>query len=213
MPLIKFHMMKKEYLSVDGEPDESPAAGAAAAIPDEIILETSQERPDLFSMLVDRYQPPFLRLAMRVVRDRTEAEDVVQEAFVKIYRYAKRFKKEEGRKFSSWAYKIVLNTAITHYHKVRKREWLLPDPALSGVDPTAGEARVQFKEAALNRETEEVVRSVLEVMPDDLGALLKSYYLDDKSYKTIAASESMSIGALKMKLFRARKLFKKFITS
>ena len=202
--------MKKEYLTVDGESDES---SATAAIPDEIILETSQERPDLFSMLVDLYEPPFLRLALRVVRDRTEAEDVVQEAFVKMYRYAKRFKKEEGRKFSSWAYKIVLNTAITHYHKVRKREWLLPDPALSGIDPTAGEARVQFKEAALNRETEEVVRSVLEVMPDDLGALLKSYYLEDKSYKTIAASEGMSIGALKMKLFRARKLFKKFITS
>lgn len=199
--------MKKEFLTIEDESGES-----TAIIPDEVVLQTSQEHPGLFSMLVDRYQPSFFRLAMRVVRDRTEAEDVVQEAFVKIYRYAKRFKSGEDRKFSSWAYRIVFNTAITHYHKLRKREWLLPDPAIGGIDPTLDQARVQFKEGVLNRETEEVVRSVLELMPDDLGALLKSYYLEDKSYKTIAASESMSIGALKMKLFRARKLFKKFIT-
>jgi RNA polymerase sigma-70 factor (ECF subfamily) len=146
---------------------------------------------------------------MRVVRDRTEAEDVVQDAFIKIYRYAKKFREGEDRKFSSWAYKIVLNTSITHYHKVKKKEWLLPE----GVDPTIGEAHVQFKEVMLDRETEEVVRSVLELMPEDLGGLLKAYYIEDKSYKTIAASEGISSGALKMKLFRARKLFKKFLTS
>ncbi len=197
--------MLRERITID-EPD---APDAIAAIPDEVILRSSQERPALFGVLIDRYQAPFLRLAMRVVRDRTEAEDVVQDAFIKIYRYAKKFREGEDRKFSSWAYKIVLNTSITHYHKVKKKEWLLPE----GVDPTIGEAHIQFKEVMLDRETEEVVRSVLELMPEDLGQLLKAYYIEDKSYKTIAASEGISSGALKMKLFRARKLFKKFLTS
>ena len=197
--------MSRELLTID-EPD-SP--GIEVSVPDEVVLQSAQERQGLFGILIDRYQPPFLRLAMRVVRDRTEAEDVVQEAFIKIYRYARRFKKGEDRKFSSWAYKIVLNTAITHYHKVKKKEWLIPE----GVDPTVDEAHIQFKEVMLDRETEEVVRSVLEAMPEDLGVLLKAYYLEDKSYKTIAASEGISAGALKMKLFRARKLFKKFLVS
>ncbi len=200
-------MSKREFLTIGQE----SAAGEPAAIPDEVVLLSSQERPALFALLVDRYQPSFLRLAERVVRDRGEAEDVVQEAFVKMYRYAKRFKKGEDRKFSSWAYKIVLNTAITHYHKVRKREWLLPDPAESGIDPTASESHVRFKEALLDRETEETVRSVLEMMPEDLRALLRVYYLEDKPYKVIAADQGMSIGALKMKLFRARKLFRKLL--
>jgi len=197
--------MPRERITIE-EPD---APDAIAATPDEVILRSSQERPALFGVLIDRYQAPFLRLAMRVVRDRTEAEDVVQDAFIKIYRYAKKFREGEDRKFSSWAYKIVLNTSITHYHKVKKKEWLLPE----GVDPTIGEAHIQFKEVMLDRETEEVVRSVLELMPEDLGQLLKAYYIEDKSYKTIAASEGISSGALKMKLFRARKLFKKFLTS
>lgn len=202
--------MKKEFLTIG---EESNPGAAEAAIPDEVILQSSQERPALFAMLVDRYQPSFLRLALRVVRERGEAEDVVQEAFIKIYRYARRFKKGEDRKFSSWAYKIVLNTAITHYHKVRKREWLLPDPAVSGIDPTADEAHAQFKEAVLDRETGEVVKSVLEMMPPELRSLLQAYYLEDKPYKVIAASNDLSMGSLKMKLFRARKLFRKFLAS
>lgn len=199
-------MARREFLNIDEE-ESVKTSDQASAIPDEVILQSSQERPGLFSILMDRYQAPFLRAAMRVVRDRGEAEDVVQEAFVKIYRYAKRFKKGQDRKFSSWAYKIVLNTSITHYHKLRKREWLIPED----MDPTVGEAHVQFKEASLDRETEEVVRSVLELMPEDLRSLLRAYYLEDKSYKTIAASEGISMGALKMKLFRARKIFKKHL--
>lgn len=199
-------MAKREFLTIE-EPEEN----AVAAIPDEVILVSAQERPALFGLLVDRYQPSFLRVAERVVRDRGEAEDVVQEAFVKMYRYAKGFKKGQDRKFSSWAYKIVLNTSITHYHKVKKKDWLLPDPATSGMDPTAGEAHMRFKEALLERETGELVRSVLEILPEDLASLLRAYYLEDKAYQTIAAENDMTIGALKMKLFRARKLFKKSI--
>ena len=198
--------MTRERLIID---DELGSPGTELAIPDEVILQSAHERPGLFSVLIERYQAPFLRLAQRVVRDRTEAEDVVQEAFIKIYRYAHKFDKGQDRKFSSWAYKIVLNTSITHYHKVKKKEWLLPE----GVDPTESEAHVQFKEVMLDRETEEVVRSVLEVMPADLASLLRAYYLEDKSYRTIAVSEGISAGALKMKLFRARKLFKKFLMS
>lgn len=199
--------MTREYLTIDEPPASDPPNAADAAVPDEVILQSSQEQPAVFSVLIDRYQAPFLRLAQRVVRERTEAEDVVQDAFVKIYRYANGFKNGQDRKFSSWAYKIVLNTAITHYHKVRKRELNIPED----MDPTADEAHIRFKEAAMNRETEEVVKSVLEMMPEDLGGLLRAYYLEDKSYKTIAAASGLSIGALKMKLFRARKLFRKLL--
>lgn len=200
-----FPRMAQEFLTIDDDPSADPAI----RISDEAILQSSQERPGLFALLVERYQPSFLRLAERVVRDRGEAEDAVQEAFVKIYRYARRFKSGQDRKFSSWAYKIVLNTSITHYHKVKKKDWLIHEDT----DPTADEARVRFKEAMLERETDAVVREVLEAMPEELRTLLRAYYLEDKPYRVIAAANGLSIGALKMKLFRARRLFRNILTS
>lgn len=197
------HYLAKDYLTIDDPPTGAPST----AIPDEVILEASQERPALFGVLVDRYQPPFLRLATRVVRQAEEAEDVVQEAFVKIYRYAKRFQRGQDRKFSSWAYKIVLNTAITHYHKSRRRALELPE----GMEPALDESHAAFRELVDMRETEAVIQGVLGEMPEDLRALLSAYYLEDKSYKTITQGGGLTIGALKMKLFRARKLFRKIL--
>lgn len=192
--------MTREYLTLEEPAD----AASGVLIADEAILASSQERPGLFGLLIDRYQAPFLRCAERVVRNRSEAEDVVQEAFIKIYRYAHKFERGEDRKFSSWAYKIVLNTAITHYHRMRRRELPIPED----IDPTAGMARDKFRQANLDRETEEIVRSVLEVVPDDLRSLLTAYYLEDKDYRTIAREEGITVGALKMKLFRARNVFR-----
>lgn len=197
--------MTREYLSLEDSTDTT----SSVVIADEAILASSQERPGLFGLLIDRYQAPFLRCAERVVRNRSEAEDVVQEAFIKIYRYAHKFQRGEDRKFSSWAYKIVLNTAITHYHRMRRRELPIPED----IDPTAGLARDAFRQATLDRETEEIVRGVLEVVPEDLRSLLTAYYLEDKDYRTIAREEGITVGALKMKLFRARNAFRNKFTS
>ena len=77
-------MMSPEYLTTD-ESALGNAAGTAPAIPDDVLLMESQREPGLFGLLVDRYQAPFLRLAERVVRSHTDAEDVGQEAVVENY--------------------------------------------------------------------------------------------------------------------------------
>ena len=88
---------------------------------DEKVLVASLSHPSLFAVLVRKYEEPFLRKAMGIVRSPEEAEDIVQEAFTKIYLNASKFKKQEGASFSSWGYRILINTALTHYQK-RKRE-------------------------------------------------------------------------------------------
>src|SRR3989338_7745621 len=88
---------------------------------DEEILLKSLSRPELFGLIVDKYQEAFLRKARRVLGDRSEVEDVVQETFTKIYLYGSNFQKQEGASFSSWAYKILMNTTFTYYQKLKKR--------------------------------------------------------------------------------------------
>ena len=176
-----------------------------ADMKDEEVLRASQYEPAVFEILVERYQEPLMRAALRVVRNHEEAEDIVQEAFVKIYKNAGKFEKLDGIEFKSWAYKVAINTAITHYRKLKRGEILTDDPAVfEEVDEEMADTRFSFVADAKS-----AVGGALEKMPDHLRSVLKRYYLEDKSYRTIAEEEGISIPTLKMRLFRAKKLFKK----
>jgi len=158
--------------------------------------------------LVQKYQDSFLRTANRVLNNIEEAEDAVQDAFVKIYFNAKKFKKQDGIEFKSWAFKVLFNTALTRYRRAKrfKTEAEYNDALLSVQDK---DCDADFK----RRGERDMIDSVLRQMPDDLSAILKQHYLDDMPYADIFASKGISIGAIKMKLFRARKLFKEIMGS
>src|SRR3990167_6303241 len=104
-------------MNLDDNSNSEPERG----LKDEVLLASSRENPQLFGILVDRYQSAFLRAAMRVVHRREDAEDIVQEAFLRIYKNAHRFVKQENVEFKSWAYKVVLNTSFTHFQRLKKQ--------------------------------------------------------------------------------------------
>lgn len=197
--------LQEEDKEENFEGTDSPSGEAVRAGRDEEILRASVKEPAVFEILVDKYKEPLMRAAWRVVRSREEAEDIVQEAFVKIYKNAEKFEKLEGIEFKSWAYKITINTAITHYRKLKRGEFLSEDPAMFQ-EPEDEHLDTRFSYAA---DAKAVVASVLAQMPEHLGKVLKSYYIEDKSYKTIAQEEKISIPTLKMRLFRAKKIFRK----
>src|SRR3990167_9569179 len=172
---------------------------------DEDILTASIRHPSLFAILVRRYEEPFLRKARTIVREREASEDIVQEVFTKIYLNAGKFKKQEGASFSSWGYRILINTALTHYAK-RKREgrvgqtldeeiWaLIPDKNLR-----------QFEKKEL---TDEVV-SVLSSMSPVFAKALSAFFIEGKTQEEIAKAEGVSIGAIKTRVHRAKQEFRK----
>lgn len=176
---------------------------------DEELLRLSTREPSHFSSLLDRYQEAFLKTAFGVVRSREEAEDIVQETFTKIYLNAGRFKKQPDASFKSWAYKILMNTSFTHYQKLKKvggkTEYLDTLLYTSEEDGPVAETA----DVAKASDAKAQVAAVIERMPEHLGRLLKFYYLEDKSYKDIAKTEKISMSTLKMRLFRAKRLFRK----
>jgi RNA polymerase sigma-70 factor (ECF subfamily) len=186
-----------DYLSLDSVEDASPERS------DEEILAASVAQPSLFSLLVRKYEEPFLRKALSIVRGREEAEDVVQEAFLKIYRNAAFFKKVEGAKFSSWGYRILINTALTHYARAKRRGgavvelddeiWqLIPDKQLR-----------QFE----RRELEDLVASVLSRLPAPFARALSAFFIEGKSQEEMAHQEGLSVGAIKTRVHRAKREF------
>lgn len=176
---------------------------------DEEILKRSVEDPSYFVAIVEKYQAPFLGKVYGILKNREDAEDAVQEAFVKIYSNAHKFKKQEGIEFKSWAYKVLMNTAFTYYQKIKKTKGNIEylDPVLYEERPNENDVDIVSISDA-----KKVVGDVIGKMPEHLGRILKLYYLEDKSYKDICIEEKLSVPALKMRLFRAKRLFEKLST-
>lgn len=172
---------------------------------DEEILALSIKSPSLFGILVDRYEEAFLRKARKIIRREEEAEDIVQEAFTRIYMNAARFKVQEGASFKSWAYKILINLTLTHYQKLKKEilATVEMDPELYEILP---DLHVKDSEKETTRD---YVASILSRMPGNLSKVLKLYFIDGVPQKEIAEAEGVSVGAIKTRICRAKKDFKK----
>jgi RNA polymerase sigma-70 factor (ECF subfamily) len=172
---------------------------------DEELLALSVSHPGLFALLVRRYEEPFLRKARGIIQDAHEAEDIVQEAFTKIYINANKFKKQEGAQFSSWAYRILINTALTHYAKKKKgweREARL-DEEIWALVPDRSLKQFEKKELA------DLVASVLSRMPAPMARALSSFFLDGKTQEEIAREEGVGVGAVKTRVHRAKAEFRR----
>ena len=177
-------------------------------MPDEVILKKSVSNPALFSILIDKYQLPFLRKALGIVHSKEEAEDITQETFTKIYLNAKKFKKQPGVEFKSWAWRILVNTSLTHYRKQKKTfgDVGYLDELLANDEE--GEALFAMEDTLDKDERIEGVREAIGKMPGEASELLRAHYVDDRPYAEIAKKHRITVGALKMKLFRARKVLK-----
>ncbi len=182
-------------------------------LPDEEVLAISLVSPSVFEILVDRYQSAFLRKAGGIVKKEEDAQDTVQETFVKIYLNGKKFKKEKaGDSFKNWAYKILVNCAISRYGKLKKEMLAFSPLDLSDSGEKASNLSADCAERE-NLETKidnkNFVSGILEKLPGAFSAILKKYFFGGKSHKEIAAENGISVVAAKLRLFRAKKAFKK----
>ncbi len=176
---------------------------------DEEILALSIKHPSLFALLVRKYEAPFQRRALNIIRDASAAEDIVQEAFTKIYLNAGKFVPQEGASFSSWGYRILINTALTSYQKRKKdgARTVQLDEEIWTLIPDGNLKQFEKKELA------DVVASVLSRMPSSFAKALSSFFIEGKSQEEMAREEGVSVGAIKTRVHRAKAEFKKVYKS
>lgn len=168
------------------------------------ILARSQREPELFAVLVRRYEAALLRRAKTILRSPEDAEEVVQDAFTKMYLYADKYHAQEGASFSSWMYTILNRVAYTKYRvksiERGKRAELLPEHYESLPD-----ARAEFLEDLSLRSE---VLAALAKLPETAANILRLQFIEGKTQEEIAAAEQLSIPAVKTRVHRAKKLFK-----
>ena len=165
---------------------------------DEELLARSLKNPALFEVLLTRYQHEFLGRAQNVVRSRDEAEDVVQETFVRIYRFAPKFSTANGT-FRSWSLTILMNVARTRYQRVAKERGHVADLEDKHYE-SLPDNRSDHEEMVSRDEVE----SVLGLVDDETREILTLAYIEDLPYQQIADMKQTSVGAIKARVHRAK---------
>jgi RNA polymerase sigma-70 factor (ECF subfamily) len=152
-----------------------------------------------FESLVKRYQRPLLNFIARYLGDRSAAEDLTQEVFLRIYRAAPRF--EAKAKVSTWVFRIAYHLVLTELGR-RSRQQNLRESLRRSREEGSEEA---FTDPLERFELEEVIMSALGRLPGNQRAALLLRINEELSYAEIGEVLGVGVQSVESLLFRARK--------
>jgi RNA polymerase sigma-70 factor (ECF subfamily) len=156
---------------------------------------------DAFREIVDRYKDPLVNYLTHLVRSRVRAEDIAQDAFVRLYRNAAQYRAQE--RLGPYLYRIATNVVITEAR--RQKRWGLLLPRLHA----STNHTVPPPDASLvTEEIQRQVHAALEQLPVKYRAPLVLYEIEEWSYDAIATALDCRIGTIKSRISRARDLMR-----
>jgi RNA polymerase sigma-70 factor, ECF subfamily len=174
----------------------------------EIVQRVVRGEAHAYRLLVEGYQDRALSLASRILRNRQEAEELVQDAFVRAYRNLHRFRGDA--KFSTWFYRIVYNCCLTALRDRRQApervdfEEDVLNHRDDGEDPFASVA-----EEIETQDLHAIVARELARLPVAYRAVMTLFYQEELSYEEIAEVLGAPLGTVKTNLFRGRDVLRK----
>lgn len=165
-----------------------------------------------FEELFHLYRDDVFRFSYLVVRDATLAQDVVQEAFLKVFRSVGKFQFRSS--FKSWLYRVVVNEAITILRRRKLKEDLHPAPGVATIAQFDSNAkRWQPEEFALESEERDLLHWAVGQLDPIHRSVVVLKYFHDFSDPEIAAAVGCPPGTVKSRLYRARELLRHSITN
>lgn len=152
-----------------------------------------------YATLVNRYKDMTYTIALKILRNNEDAEEIAQDAFVKAYQSLNKFKKEA--KFSTWLYRIVYNTAIS---KTRKKSVQKVDLSNEIIDNYSDDEIKSNLSLLENDEKKKLLNKILITLSPEESALISLYYYEENSTEDIAEIMGLSQSNVKVRLFRIR---------
>ncbi len=172
--------------------------------PDEIlVMATLNGDMDAFEELMVRYQKMVFKAAYRLMGQKEEAEDMVQEVFMIVYRKMHLFNPE--KKFSSWLYRIAVNTCIS---KLRSRKNTIPAPFDDAIlTPTEGRPQIEMDPQAFleQKELRDEIWQAANQLPENYRIVLTLRYQMNLSNQEIADTLQIKKDNVEVRIHRARK--------
>ena len=154
------------------------------------------QRERAFELLLERFQGKVFRLALSYLRNRTDAEDLAQEAFVRVWRALASY---DGRaSFSTWIYVIARNACLS---ELRRRQQRLTSPLDESVEQRVAQGPVAGPASDFRLDCVALLRT----LPENQRQVVSLFYLEGCSYEQVAALLGMPLNTVRSHLHRARR--------
>ncbi len=169
-----------------------------------LIKKVMNGNEQAFRLLVEKYRIHIYKSVFAVLRNQNDAEDAVQEVFLKIYTSLSQY---EHQGFKTWMTRIAVNHAIDIKRKKKQR---LEDPMTELqneylVDPQI----VSMEQVMLKNEEKQLIRKHLHELPQNYRDVTIGFYIEEKTYRQLAEEQQVQVKTIETKLYRARQWMKK----
>jgi RNA polymerase sigma-70 factor (ECF subfamily) len=174
---------------------------------EDLMVRVAKGDDEAFEALVNRHETSVLNLIYRFVGDRTQAKDLAQEVFLRVWQGAKSYKPEA--KFTTWIYRIATNLCLNELKSTRRKKWVSFFRSHEDTEPSMEEGlpddAPSAEEFLLTRERSRQISDALQSLPVNQRTALVLKRYNELSYQEIAQILGCSVSAVESLLVRAKK--------
>lgn len=160
-----------------------------------------------YALLIDRHKDRALTLATRLASDKEEAEELVQDAFMRAFKSLDQFRGDA--KFGTWFYRILYNLCMTRVTRRHCRlETLDVEDGAMMENLLVDQDEPSIHEQMESVELHEMISNEVDRLPEKFRSVITLFYIQEMSYEEMVSVLSVPIGTVKTNLFRARNLLR-----
>jgi RNA polymerase sigma-70 factor (ECF subfamily) len=159
-----------------------------------------------YAALVERYKDLVFTLAIRMLKQREEAEEVAQDVFIKLFKSLNSFKGDS--KLSTWVYRVTYNACLDQIKKNKRHRIAVP---IDNYNYNKIDTIDNALEGLIKEEKQQLIRACVNKLPEDSSAIITLFYFDELSLEEISGITGIESNTVKVKLFRARKRLAKIM--
>ncbi len=153
-----------------------------------------------YAILVNKHKDLVFTIAVRILKNKEDAEELAQDVFIKAFEVLNAFKRES--KFSTWIYRITFNMAVS---KTRKKKFITSNLEPEIIENFSIDEIVPDIQELSDEEQKSCIEKAMQELPYEENIIITLFYYDDKSIEEISEITNLSVSNIKVKLHRIRK--------
>ena len=176
----------------------------------ELVQKARQGDQQAYNKLILMYKDIVYNIVFRMVRNKQEAEDLTQDAFVKAYKSIASFNDDYA--FSTWLFKIATNNCIDFFRKRKLKTYSMHESSYYKDDEVQHEyadSEPTIEHELVASERSKIIRKAINNLPEKYRIVINLRHLKEYSYDQIAEELDLPLGTIKARIFRAREMLNK----